>query len=147
MATWDDVSRIALSLPESTEQPLHDTRSWKVKDKLFVWVRPLRKGDLAALGPDAPTGEIMGARVEHEGAKLALIEEQPDVYFTIPHFDGYSAVLVRLDVIAVDELEELIIDAWLTRAPKKIAGAYLAQQGRGHPCARQRPGGRWPATA
>ena len=75
----------------------------------------------------APAGEILGARVEHEGAKLALIESEPEIYFTIPHFDGYSAVLVRLEVIGVEELEELIVDAWLARAPKRLARAYLTE--------------------
>ena len=63
--------------------------------------------------------------MEHEGAKFALIESDPEIYFTIPHFDGYSAVLVRLERIGVEELEELIIDAWLTRAPKRLADVYL----------------------
>ena len=76
---------------------MHGQMSWRVKDKLFVWERPLRQSDLKALGDDAPSGEILGARVEHEGAKLALIESEPEVYFTIPHFDGYSAVLVLLE--------------------------------------------------
>jgi hypothetical protein len=88
-------------------------------------VRPLHKSDLEALGADAPAGEILGARTEHEGAKFALIEEQPEIYFTTPHFKGYPAVLVRLDLISVQELEELIVDAWLARAPKRIADAYL----------------------
>lgn len=93
---------------------------------MFVWERPLRQSDLNSLGAEAPTGEILGARVEHEGAKLALIESDPAVYFTIPHFDGYAAILVRLERIALDELEELIIEAWLVRAPKRLATAYLA---------------------
>ena len=88
-------------------------------------MRPLHKSDLEALGADAPTGEILGARTEHEGAKFALIEQQPEIYFTTPHFKGYPAVLVRLDLISVQELEELIVDAWLARAPKRIADAYL----------------------
>jgi hypothetical protein len=100
--------------------------SWRVRDKMFVWERPLRQSDLKSLGPDAPTGEILGARVEHEGAKLALIESDPEVYFTIPHFDGYAAILVLLERITPDELEALIIDAWLARAPKRLASAYLA---------------------
>ncbi len=104
---------------------MHGQMSWRVKDKLFVWERPLRQSDLKALGADAPTGEILGARVEHEGAKLALIESDPEIYFTIPHFDGYSAVLVLLERIGVEELEELVIDAWLTRAPKRLANLYL----------------------
>ncbi len=130
MATWDDVGRLALALPETSEVPLHGWRSWRVRDKLFVWERPLGKGDLAALealGVEAPDGPILGARVEHEGAKLALIQSDPGVYFTIPHFDGYSAVLVRLEVITVEELAELIVDAWLMRAPKRVAAAYLAE--------------------
>lgn len=103
--------------------------SWRVRDKLFVWERPLRQSDLEALdalGREAPAGEILGARVEHEGAKLALIESDPEVYFTIPHFDGYSAILVLLERIDLVELEEVIVEAWLLRAPKRLAAAYLA---------------------
>jgi hypothetical protein len=130
MASWDDVRRLALELPQTTETSAHGHSgepAWKVKDKTFAWVRPLRKGDLEALGDEAPEGPILGARVEHEGAKLALIESDPAVYFTIPHFDGFSAVLVRLEVIELDELRGLIVDAWLSRAPKKLAAAYLAE--------------------
>ena len=64
MASWDDVRELALSLPEATEVVSRDLRQWRVKDKLFVWERPLRKTDLAALGDAAPDGEILGARVE-----------------------------------------------------------------------------------
>lgn len=127
IATWDDVRRLALSLPETSEQPMHGWMTWRVKSKLFVWERPLLKNDLKALGPDAPTGEILAARVEHEGAKLALIESDPEIHFTIPHFDGYSAVLVLLERIGLDDLQELIVEAWLTRAPKRLADAYLAE--------------------
>jgi hypothetical protein len=132
IATWDDVRRLALSLPETSETDAHGHSSlpaWKVKEKTFAWVRPLRKSDLDALGPAAPTGEILGARVEHEGAKLALIESEPELYFTTPHFDGYPAVLVQLEKIEVEALEELIIEAWLARAPKRLASAYLDSHG------------------
>jgi hypothetical protein len=125
IATWDDVRRLALSLPQTSEKLSHGSPAWKVKDKPFAWVRPLRKGDIEALGANAPRGEILGARTEHEGAKFALIEEQPEIYFTTPHFNGYPAVLVRLDVISVEELKELLVDAWLSQAPKRIAEAYL----------------------
>jgi hypothetical protein len=125
MATWEDVSRIALSLPEASEQPLHDLRSWRVRDKLFVWERPLRRSDLRALGESAPAGPILGARVEHLVAKEALIADEPDVFFTIPHFDGYTAVLVELERISVQELEEVIVEAWLARAPKRLARQYI----------------------
>jgi hypothetical protein len=60
------------------------------------------------------------------GAKEALLSDAPDVYFTTPHFNGYPAVLVRLDVIPVPELEELLVEAWLAQAPKRLAAAYLA---------------------
>lgn len=94
-----------------------------------MWERPLRSSDSAALGADAPDGPILGARVEHEGAKQALLESAPQIYFTIPHFDGYAAVLVRLDAISHKELQELAIDAWLARAPKRLASAFLAEYG------------------
>ena len=122
MASWDDVRRIALGLPETSERPTHGGNpSWRVRDKLFVWERPLRAADLRALGDDAPDGPILGARVEHLGAKEALLADDPGVYFTTPHFDGYPAVLVRLEEIPTDELEELIVDAWIAQAPKRLA--------------------------
>jgi hypothetical protein len=124
VATWDDVRRIALGLPETSEVISRDLRQWRVRDKLFVWERPLRRADYAALGDDAPDGSILGARVEHLGAKEALLASEPELYFTTPHFDGYPAVLVRLDRIGVEELDELIVEAWLDRAPKRVAQAY-----------------------
>ena len=125
MASWDEVRHIALALPETTERESRGNLQWCVAGKLFVWERPLRKTDLAVLGSAAPDGPILGARVEDEGVKLALIADQPDVYFTIPHFNGYPAVLVRLDVIDEDELTELATEAWLLRAPKKLAREFL----------------------
>jgi hypothetical protein len=127
MATWDDVRRIALSLPETAEQLKWGRPHWVVRDKLFVWERPLRRSDLAALGDAAPQGQILGARVEHLVAKEALIADNPDVYFTTPHFDGYPAVLVQLEKIDGDELEELTVEAWLSRAPKRLAKEYIAE--------------------
>jgi hypothetical protein len=124
-ATWDDVRRIALGLPETNEQTTRGNAFWRVRDKGFVWERPLRQSDLRALGDAAPTGPILGARVEHLVAKEALLADDPGVYFTTPHFDGYPAVLVRLDRIGADELREVIIEAWLARAPKRLAQAYI----------------------
>jgi hypothetical protein len=125
VATWDDVRRIALDLPEASEDTRRGQLFWRVRDKLFVWERPLRQSDLRALGDAAPEGPILGARVEHLVAKEAILADDPSVYFTTPHFDGYPAVLVRLDEIAVDELEELIVEAWLCRAPKRLARTYI----------------------
>ena len=128
MADWDDVRRIALALPETSEKVSRDLRQWVVKDKLFVWERPLRRADLTALGDAAPDGPILGARVEHLGAKEALLADDPDVFFTTPHFDGYPAILARLDRITPGDLEELIVEAWLDRAPKRLVAAYLQRQ-------------------
>jgi hypothetical protein len=125
VADWDDVRRIALALPETSEQKSRDLASWRVRDKAFVWERPLRQSDLRALGDAAPTGPILGARVEHLVAKEAMLADDPEVFFTTPHFDGYPAVLVRLSEIGVADLEEVIVEAWLARAPKRLAQAYV----------------------
>jgi hypothetical protein len=125
MATWEDVERIALGLPETDEGTSFGNRSWRVKEKGFVWERPLRRGDLEALGDAAPDGPILGVRTEHLGAKEALLASDPEVFFTTPHFDGYPAVLVQLDKISVEELTEVVVEAWLARAPKRVADAYL----------------------
>ncbi len=125
MATWDDVRRIALALPETSERPSRDLRQWRVKDKGFVWERPLRRADLEALGDDAPDGPTLGAHVEHLVAKEALLADDPTVDFTTPHFDGYPAILVRLDRIGLEDLQELIVEAWLARAPKRLAKTYV----------------------
>src|SRR3954447_17000340 len=124
MATWADVSRIALSLPEAVESDMRGNRAWKVGGKLFVWERPLRGRDLKALGASAPTGAILGARVEHLIAKEALIADDPEVFFTTPHFDGNPAVLIQLERISSEILEEVVTEAWLARAPKRVAERF-----------------------
>jgi hypothetical protein len=132
VATWDEVRRIALALPETAEKPTHGMVSWRVRDKLFVWERPLREKEIAELGAKAPPdGPILGARVEDLVAKEALISDEPELYFTTSHFDGYPSVLVRLERIGGDDLEELIAEAWLSRAPKRLAQSYLDELGAG----------------
>jgi hypothetical protein len=121
MATWDDVARLCAALPGCGEISSRDgNRQWRVADKLFVWERPLRSKDLAELGDAAPTGPVLAARVPDEGAKFALIAEEPEVYFTTAHFTGYPAVLCRLDRLGTEELEELVGEAWACRAPRKL---------------------------
>ena len=125
MATWDDVRRLALALPATSERVSRDRCQWLVKDKLFVWERPLRPTEIESLGDAAPDGPILGARVEHVGAKDALLADDPRLFFTTPHFDGFPAILVRLERIAIDDLQEVVTEAWLVRAPRRLADAYL----------------------
>jgi hypothetical protein len=126
MAGWEDVRRIALALPEVSERVSRERHQWRVNDKGFVWERPLRPKELAAVSGDIADGPILAARVEHLWAKEALLAEDSDVFFTTPHFDGYAAILVRLDRIAIDDLTELITEAWLARAPKRLVDGYHA---------------------
>jgi hypothetical protein len=126
VATWEDVARIVGGLPLASEQAPHD---WRVGKKLVAWERPLRKSDreaLAAEGLQPPEGDILGVRVSDEGVKFALIADEPRVYFTTPHFDGYPAVLVKLAEIAATDLEDLITEAWLTQAPRKLVQEFLS---------------------
>ena len=126
MATWNDVARVVGELALTSEPSPHE---WRVGKKLLAWERPLRPSDREALsrsGVEPPEGDILGVRVSDEGVKFALIADEPGVYFTTPHFDGYPAVLVRLDEIAVRGLVELITEAWLTQAPKKLVQEFLA---------------------
>jgi hypothetical protein len=134
MATLEDVAKIALGLPEVAEEPVFGNRAWKVRKKLFVWERPLRQKEVDQLGGlepvgAAPDGEILGVRVPGEEAKTALLESEPEVYFTTPHFDGHPSVLVRLERIPAKDLEEAIVEAWLSRAPKRVAKAWLDERG------------------
>jgi hypothetical protein len=128
MASWEDVARLALALPESSERLSRERRQWRVKDRLFVWERPLREKEVAELGAATPDGPILGARVEHLVAKQALLEDDPSVYFTTSHFANTAAVLVRLEPIALAELEEVIVEAWLARAPARAVEAFLARR-------------------
>lgn len=129
MASWDDVSHKALALPEVTEtRSGQGLRGWRVRDKPFAWERPLRKADYEALGDTAPDGPILGARVPDLGAKEALLAEETGFYFTTPHFDGYPAILVLLGGIPLSDLEELLVEAWATRAPKRLLREWEARR-------------------
>jgi len=124
MTSLDDVATVCLALPETTEVTSRGARQWRVKDKLFVWERPLRRTDLDELGDAAPDGTVLGARVPDEGAKAALIADEPDVYFTTHHFDGYPAVLCRLDRLDAQSLTELAAEAWACRAPRRLLAEH-----------------------
>jgi hypothetical protein len=121
MATWEDVRAAVAALPGTAEP---EPRRWRARDKGLAWERPLRPGDLAALGDAAPDGPILAVRVADVEAAESMVADDPAVFFRTPHFSGYPAVLVRLDVIEPDELHGLLVEAWLARVPKRTARAY-----------------------
>jgi hypothetical protein len=123
MATWEEVDGIAVALPEV--EGAADGWQWKVKGKSFAWERPLRKADRAELGDSAPRGDILAAWVPDRGAKEALLADGSGHYFTTSHFNGYSIILAELEKIDVPELRELLVEAWLARAPKRLAKQFL----------------------
>lgn len=126
MASWRDVRRLSLALPGTSEEKSREHRAWLVNDKFFVWERPLRRSDIAALGAGAPAGPILGVRTADLEMKEAVLASDTRVYFTTPHFDGYPAVLVQLDKIGINDLRDIILEAWLARAPQRVADAFLA---------------------
>jgi hypothetical protein len=130
MATMDDLDKLALAMPETTKELSDDGRpAYKAHGKLFV-VHRSRRPD--AVDPD--TGkrmdDVLMFRVADLWVKEFMLADDRGVYFTTPHFDGYPAVLVRIPDLARldrDELEELVVEAWLTRAQKRVAKAWLAE--------------------
>ena len=130
MATWEQVRRYALALPGVTEETSYGSAAWKVKKKLFMWERPLRKSDLAALGDAAPAGAILGMRTADLEMKEALLRSNPGAIFTTPHFDGYAAVLVQLDKTSAADLKRLIVEAWIGCAPERAVREHLASRKR-----------------
>lgn len=121
MADWDDVARIALALPGTTEAvSASGRRRWLVRGRTFLRERPLHRTDLAELGTAAPEGPVMVASVPDEGTKAALLASEPDVYFTTTHFDGWAAVLCRLDRLDETALTELAGEAWAARASRRL---------------------------
>jgi hypothetical protein len=125
MAGWEDVRRIARALPGTSERASRGLLQWRVRDRLFAWERPLRRADVDALGDRVREAPVLGVRVEDLGVKEALLEDDPSVFFTTPHFDGYPAVLVWLDRVGPEALEEVVVAAWVARAPRGLARAYL----------------------
>ena len=129
MATWEDVSRIALTLPGTSEEIRRTNMVWKVRTKPFAWERPLGKGDRAALGDAAPDGDILAVRIAQIELREALIASDPAVYFTIAHFSGFPAALVRLEAIDSPGLTEALGEAWLCMAPKRMVDEFLKSRG------------------
>jgi hypothetical protein len=123
MATQDDVRRIALSLPETTEEP--GGFRFLVAGKQFAWVW-LERAEPKA--PRVPNPEVLAVRVADKLEKESLLAVDSEKFFSEPHYDGYPAVLVRLRAVDPSELEDLLTDAWRTRAPKRLVAQYDARE-------------------
>jgi hypothetical protein len=132
MTTMKDLDELALSLPQTSKDISDDGRpSYLVHGKLFCCHRT-RRGDAV----DSHTGErlndVLMFRVADVGVKELLLADERRLFFTTPHFDGYPAVLMRIPHLARvdrDELQELVVEAWLTRAQKRVAKAWLEEHG------------------
>jgi hypothetical protein len=115
VATREDVRRIALSLPESVEEP--GRFSFAVDGKAFAWVWLERVDPGRAR---VPNPEVIAVRVANQLEKDSLLALDAEVFFSEPHYDGYPAVLVRLPIIDLDLLTDVLTAAWRSRAPRRL---------------------------
>jgi len=126
VATVETVSRIIAAFPEVTEGERFGNRTWSVRRKAFAWDRPFSKADVRRFGDEAPPpGPILAVRVADLSEKEAVLAAGGPAFFTIPHFDGYAAVLIQLDEVDEAALREALVDAWLACAPASLAREFL----------------------
>lgn len=127
MMTLDDVARMASELPAVTEGERSGNRTWSVAGKGFAWERPFSKADIKRFGEvTPPAGPILAVRVSDLGEKEAVLAANPN-FFTIPHFAGYSAILIQLRKVSKKAVHEAIVDGWLACAPPTLADSFLIE--------------------
>jgi len=128
MVTLEQVAEMAMSLPETVEGERYGNRTWFVAGKAFAWDRPFSKADIKRYGdahpPDGPIVAVQLADLHETGSVLASGQ---DGVFTIPHFDGYPAVLLHLRSARKRTVRDLMVDAWLACAPDDVARAHLPE--------------------
>jgi hypothetical protein len=130
MAGLEDVERLVALLPEVSEGVRYGHRTWVVGGKVFAWERPFSKADVKRFGDDpVPEGPILALATDGLEDKESLLQAHPDHLFTIPHLDGYPAVLLHLASASEDDLREALLDAWLVHAPEDVARSHLQQRG------------------
>lgn len=126
MVTFDDVGRLALRFPDTSERRRHGHRTWFVGARAFAWERPFSQADLKRFGDEEPPGgPVLAVRVADLEEKDEVMAAGRRGHFTIPHFDGYAAVLLQLDEVVPGELHEALEDAWLACAPRTAARRFL----------------------
>jgi hypothetical protein len=126
VVTLDGVAELALELPEVTEGERHRGRTWAVDGKVFAWERAFSKADIKRFGDETPPdGPILAVSVEDLGEKEAVLAEHPDAFFTIPHFDGYPAVLIQLRKVTKRALRAALLDGWLAKAPPRLVEEHM----------------------
>lgn len=126
MVRVEDVEAVIATLPEVTEATSYGNRAWSVGKHHFAWIRPFSKADIKRFGDETPpSGPILAVRVDDLGEKEAVLAAGHRGFFTIPHFDGYAALLIDLDVAGKRAVREVIVDAWLSVAPASLARSFL----------------------
>ena len=129
--TFDDVEAYVKSLPGVTVGVKYRNRTWMVNDKGFAWQRPFSKADLKRFGDEVPpAGEILAVCVENLDAKDALLAIAPPGFFTIPHFDGYPAVLIELRKARVADVRAALRSAYQVAAPAADRVSSTSRKGR-----------------
>ena len=124
-----DLDELALAMPQATKEVSEDGRpAYYVHGKLFCFHRG-RRPDAVDPETDERMADVLMFRVGDLDEKDLLLADGRGVFFTTPHFNGYPAVLVRLDQIRVEDLDEVIVEAWLARAPKRLSKEYLEKSG------------------
>jgi hypothetical protein len=128
VAEYDHVARLALALPGTQEVDRRGERTWAVRGKTFAWERGFSKADLRRFGENpVPAGPILAVRVADQGEKEAALTSGIAGVFTIPHFDGFNAILIQLDVIPESALRDALNEAWIAMAPPALVEEFLGQ--------------------